>query len=338
LTTFLTVVKIKQNRLNQSEMGMMSLAKLVQNITELIGDTPLVKLNRVVPQGSAEIYLKLEFYNPGSSVKDRIAISMVNEAEKEGKIKPGINTIIEPTSGNTGIGLAMVAAAKGYRAILVMPDTMSMERRNLLRAYGAELILTPGAEGMKGAIRKAEEILDQNENYFMPQQFNNPANVKIHRETTGPEIVEAIKAHDGKLDAFISGIGTGGTITGAGKVLKEAFPNIQIVAVEPSGSPILSGGNPGPHKIQGIGAGFIPEILDTKIYDQVVTVENEEAFETSRRVAKEEGILGGISSGAAIFAALKVAKELGEGKRVVVVIPSNGERYLSTPLYQFDGQ
>jgi cysteine synthase A len=319
-------------------MGTMELAKLVHNITDLIGNTPLVKLNRIVPEDSAEIYLKLEFMNPGSSVKDRIAISMINEAEKEGLIQPGVTTIIEPTSGNTGIGLAMVAAAKGYRAILVMPETMSTERRNLLRAYGAELVLTPGPEGMKGAIRKAEEILAQNENHFIPQQFNNPANPKIHRETTGPEIVEAIQSYDGKLDAFISGIGTGGTITGAGEVLKEAFPNIRIVAVEPAASPILSGGNPGPHKIQGIGAGFVPEILDTEIYDQVVTVENDEAFETSRRVAKEEGILGGISSGAAIFAGLKVAKELGKGKRVVVIIPSNGERYLSTPLYQYDEQ
>lgn len=314
------------------------MAKLVQNITDLIGDTPLVKLNRIVPEDSAEIYLKLEFMNPGSSVKDRIAISMVNEAEKENRIQPGVTTIIEPTSGNTGIGLAMVAAAKGYRSIFVMPETMSIERRNLLRAYGAELVLTPGSEGMKGAVNKAEEILRENENYFMPQQFANPANPKIHRETTGPEIIEAIQAHDGKLDAFVSGIGTGGTITGAGEVLKKAFPNIKIVAVEPAASPILSGGNPGPHKIQGIGANFVPEILDTKIYDQIITIENEEAFETSRKVAREEGILGGISSGAAIFAGLKVAKELGKGKRVVVVIPSNGERYLSTPLYQFEDQ
>jgi cysteine synthase A len=311
------------------------MAKLVQNITQLIGDTPLVRLNRVVPEDSAEIYVKLEYQNPGASVKDRIAISMVEEAEKEGKLKPG-STIVEPTSGNTGIGLAMVAAAKGYRAILVMPETMSMERRNLLRAYGAELVLTPGAEGMKGAIRRAEELVAENKDYFMPQQFKNQANVKIHRETTGPEIVEAIKGHDGKLDAFVSGIGTGGTITGAGSVLREHFPNIKIFAVEPKASPVLSGGQPGPHKIQGIGAGFVPDILDTNIYDEVITVDNEEAFETSRRVAREEGILGGISSGAAIFAALQVAKKLGKGKRVVAVIPSNGERYLSTPLYQFD--
>jgi cysteine synthase A len=260
---------------------------------------------------------------------------MVEVAEQEGKLKAG-DTIIEPTSGNTGIGLAMVAAAKGYKAILVMPETMSMERRNLLRAYGAELVLTPGSEGMKGAIKRAEELQAQNPSYFMPQQFKNQANVKVHRETTGPEIVDAINSHDGKLDAFVAGIGTGGTITGAGGVLKEHFPNIKIYAIEPTTSAVLSGGAPGPHKIQGIGAGFIPEILNTSIYDGVVTVENDQAFETSRRVAKEEGILGGISSGAAIFAALKVAKELGAGKRVVAVLPSNGERYLSTPLYQFE--
>lgn len=311
------------------------MAKLVQNITELIGGTPLVKLNRVVPEGSAEVYVKLEFQNPGASVKDRIAINMVEAAEKDGSLKPG-DTIIEPTSGNTGIGLAMVAAAKGYKAVLVMPDTMSMERRNLLRAFGAELILTPGAEGMKGAIKKAEELQASNENYFMPQQFKNQANVEVHRRTTGPEIVEAINAYDGKLDAFVAGIGTGGTITGAGSVLREHFPNIHIVAVEPANSPVLSGGNPGPHKIQGIGAGFVPDILDTQIYNEVIKVENDDAFETSRQVAREEGILGGISSGAAIYAAIEVAKKLGVGKRVVAVVPSNGERYLSTPLYQFE--
>jgi len=311
------------------------MAKLVQSITQLIGNTPLVRLNRIVPEDSAEVYVKLEFQNPGASVKDRIAISMVEVAEREGKLKPG-DTIIEPTSGNTGIGLAMVAAAKGYNAILVMPETMSVERRNLLRAYGAQLVLTPGPEGMKGAIKRAEELLAENPTYFMPQQFKNQANVKVHTETTGPEIVEAIQSHDGQLDAFVSGIGTGGTITGAGKVLRESFPNIQIYAVEPSASPVLSGGKPGPHKIQGIGAGFVPDILDTEVYNEVIAVDNEDAFETSRRVAKEEGILGGISSGAAIFAALKVAKQLGKGKRVVAIVPSNGERYLSTPLYQFD--
>ncbi|GIP41328.1 cysteine synthase [Paenibacillus sp. J31TS4] len=311
------------------------MAKLVQSITQLIGDTPLVRLNRVVPEDSAEIYLKLEFQNPGASVKDRIAIAMVEAAEKEGKLKPGA-TIVEPTSGNTGIGLAMVSAAKGYKAILVMPETMSMERRNLLKAYGAEIVLTPGSEGMKGAIRKAEELVEANPDYFMPQQFKNEANVQVHTATTGPEIVEAIQGHDGKLDAFVAGVGTGGTISGAGKVLKEHFPNVRIVAVEPSASPVLSGGKPGPHKIQGIGAGFVPDILDTDVYDEIILVDNEDAFATARQVAKEEGILGGISSGAAIFAALKVAKELGKGKRVVAIIPSNGERYLSTPLYQFE--
>lgn len=311
------------------------MARIVQSVTDLIGDTPLVRLNRLVPEGSAEIYVKLEYQNPGASVKDRIAISMIEVAEAEGLIKPG-DTIVEPTSGNTGIGLALVAAAKGYNAILVMPETMSIERRNLLRAYGASLVLTPGAEGMNGAVRKAEELVAENPGYFMPQQFKNQANVKVHRETTGPEIVEAINSLDGKLDAFVAGIGTGGTISGTGEVLKDAFPNIKIVAVEPAASPILSGGNPGPHKIQGIGANFVPDILNREIYDQIITIENDEAFEYARRAAKEEGILCGISSGAAISAALKVAKELGAGKRVIAIVPSNGERYLSTPLFNFD--
>ncbi|SFJ86806.1 cysteine synthase A [Paenibacillus sp. UNC496MF] len=311
------------------------MARIVQSVTELIGDTPLVRLNRLVPEDSAEIYVKLEYQNPGASVKDRIAISMIEAAEQEGRIKPG-DTIVEATSGNTGIGLAMVAAAKGYKAILVMPETMSIERRNLLRAYGAELVLTPGAEGMNGAVRRAEELRAENPSYFIPEQFKNQANVKIHRETTGPEIVEAINSLDGKLDAFVAGIGTGGTISGAGEVLKQHFPGIKVVAVEPAASPLLSGGSPGGHKIQGIGANFIPEILNREIYDQVITIENDEAFETARRAAKEEGILCGISSGAAIFAALKVAKELGKGKRVVAVVPSNGERYLSTPLFNFE--
>lgn len=311
------------------------MAKVVNNVTELIGGTPLVRLNRIVPEDSAEIYLKLEYQNPGASVKDRIAISIVEEAEKDGRLKPG-DTIIEATSGNTGIGLAMVAAAKGYKAVIVMPETMSLERRNLLRAYGAELVLTPGSEGMNGAVKKAEEILKENAGFFMAEQFKNQANVKIHRETTGPEIVEAIQSIGGSLDAFVAGIGTGGTITGAGEVLKEQFPDIKVIAVEPAASPILAGGKPGPHKIQGIGANFIPEILNQEVYDEIVHVENDDAFETSRRVAKEEGVLGGISSGAAVYAALKVAKELGKGKRVVAVIPSNGERYLSTPLYNFE--
>lgn len=311
------------------------MAKVVNSVTELIGGTPLVRLNRIVPEDSAEIYLKLEYQNPGSSVKDRIAISIVEEAEKDGRLKPG-DTIIEATSGNTGIGLAMVAAAKGYKAIIVMPETMSLERRNLLRAYGAELVLTPGAEGMNGAVKKAEEILQENSGFFMAEQFKNLANVKIHRETTGPEIVEAVNSIGGSLDAFVAGIGTGGTITGAGEVLKEAFSDIKIYAVEPAASPILAGGKPGPHKIQGIGANFVPEILNQEIYDEIIHVENDDAFDTARRVAKEEGILAGISSGAAVHAALKVAKELGKGKRVVAIIPSNGERYLSTPLYNFE--
>ncbi|WPS87983.1 cysteine synthase A [Brevibacillus halotolerans] len=308
--------------------------RVAQSITELIGNTPLVKLNRVVTEDMADIYLKLEFFNPGSSVKDRIALSMIETAEAEGKLKLG-DTIIEPTSGNTGIGLAMVAAAKGYRAILVMPDTMSMERRNLLRAYGAELILTPGAEGMGGAIRKAEELARENSDYFIPQQFNNKANPKVHRDTTAKELLEQGKEIGG-IDAFIAGIGTGGTITGVGQVLKEEYPEVKIYGVEPQASPVLSGGKPGPHKIQGIGAGFVPEILDTSIYDEILPIENESAFETARRVAREEGILGGISSGAAISAALDVASRLGKGKKVVVIIPSNGERYLSTPLYHFE--
>jgi len=308
--------------------------KVANSILDLIGDTPLVKLNRVVDEDAADIYLKLEFFNPGSSVKDRIAMAMVESAEAEGLLKPG-STIIEPTSGNTGIGLAMVAAAKGYQAILVMPDTMSMERRNLLRAYGAKLVLTPGAEGMGGAIRKAQELVKETPNSFMPQQFENPANPKIHRETTGKELVAQAKEMGG-IDALVSGIGTGGTISGAGGILKENFPDIRIVAVEPAGSPVLSGGNPGPHKIQGLGAGFIPGTLNTEVYDEIITVENEQAFETSRRVAVQEGILGGISAGAAVYAALQVAKKLGKGKKVVAIIPDNGERYLSTPLYQFE--
>ncbi|MGI2733842.1 cysteine synthase A [Bacillus cytotoxicus] len=305
--------------------------RVAQSVSELIGKTPIVKLNRIVEQDSADIYLKLEFMNPGSSVKDRIALSMIEAAEKKGLLKEG-DTIIEPTSGNTGIGLAMVAAAKGYKAILVMPETMSMERRNLLRAYGAELVLTPGSEGMGGAIRKATELAKEN-GYFMPQQFQNPANPEIHRLTTGPEIVEQM---GDQLDAFIAGIGTGGTITGAGEVLKETYKDIKIYAVEPADSPVLSGGKPGPHKIQGIGAGFVPETLDVEIYDEIIQVKTEQAFEYARKVAREEGILVGISSGAAIYAATEVAKKLGKGKKVLVVIPSNGERYLSTPLYQFE--
>ncbi|SHF08674.1 cysteine synthase A [Seinonella peptonophila] len=305
---------------------------IANNILELIGRTPSVRLNRIVGKSDADVYLKLEFFNPGGSVKDRIAYSMIHEAEQRGDLKPG-DVIVEPTSGNTGIGLALVAAAKGYRTILVMPDTMSLERRNLLRAYGAELYLTPGSEGMKGAVAKAEQLAKENDNYFLPQQFKNPDNVKIHFETTAQEIVEDF---GDQLDAFVAGVGTGGTITGVGRVLKDKIPNVQIIAVEPSASPILQGGTPGPHKIQGIGANFVPDILDTEIYQEIIGIDNEEAFEWARKLAREEGILGGISTGAAVAAAVRIARRLGEGKKVLAVAPSNGERYLSTPLYQFD--
>ncbi len=307
------------------------MVKNAQSIVELVGETPVVKLNRSVPEGSADVYLKLEYFNPAKSVKDRIALAMVEAAEKKGVLKPG-GTIIEPTSGNTGIGLAMVAAAKGYKLIVTMPETMSLERRNLLRAYGADLVLTPGPDGMKGAIAKAKELAEKH-GYFMPQQFENEANPEVHRLTTGPEIV---KQMGDQLDGFVAGIGTGGTITGAGQVLREHYPNIKIVAVEPKDSPVLSGGKPGSHKIQGIGAGFVPKVLNTEIYDEIYTVSNEEAFEASRKVARLEGILGGISAGAAIHAAFKLAKELGPGKKVLAVIPDNGERYLSTDLYKFE--
>ncbi len=307
------------------------MSKYVNSVTDLIGKTPIVKLQNSTDENSAEVYLKLEFFNPGSSVKDRISLAMIEAAEKKGLLKKG-DTIIEPTSGNTGIGLAMVAAAKGYKAVLVMPETMSIERRRLLRAYGAELVLTPGPEGMKGAVNKATELAEKH-GYFMPQQFANEANPEIHRKTTGPEIVEQMGE---QLDAFIAGIGTGGTITGAGQVLREKYPEIKIYAVEPKDSPILSGGKPGPHKIQGIGANFVPEVLDTDIYDEVITVSTEEAFEAARKVARNEGILGGISAGAAIHAAFEVAKKLGKGKKVLAVVPDNGERYLSTKLYDFE--
>ncbi|MDM5209871.1 cysteine synthase A [Peribacillus sp. RS7] len=308
------------------------MARIANSVIDLIGQTPIVKLNKLQNENSADIYLKLEYFNPGSSVKDRIALAMIEAAEKNGNLKPG-DTIIEPTSGNTGIGLAMVAAAKGYKSILVMPETMSLERRNLLRAYGAELVLTPGPEGMKGAIARATE-LSKEKGYFIPQQFENEANPEVHRNTTGPEIVEAFG--DEGLDAFVAGIGTGGTITGAGEVLREKYPDIKIYAVEPADSPVLSGGTPGPHKIQGIGAGFVPSILNTDLYDEIIQVNTEESFDYARRAAKEEGILGGISSGGAIAAAIKVADKLGKGKKVLAIIPSNGERYLSTPLYNFE--
>ncbi|MBY8910111.1 cysteine synthase A [Salinicoccus roseus] len=309
------------------------MTKLYNSITEVIGNTPLVKLNNLTDDSMADIYVKLEFMNPGSSVKDRIALSMIERAEEEGVLTEG-TTIIEPTSGNTGIGLAMVAASKGYKTILVMPDTMSKERRNLLKAYGAELILTPGAEGMKGAIKKAGELVEKH-GYFMPQQFENMANPEIHERTTGRELVEQTKGLD--VAGFVSGIGTGGTISGAGKVLKEAYPEITIYAVEPKDSPVLSGGDPGPHKLQGLGAGFVPKTLNTEIYDEVIQIGNDEAMEWARELAAKEGILGGISSGAAVLASIEVAKKLGKGKSVITVLPSNGERYLSTPLFNFEG-
>lgn len=308
------------------------MSKLANSVAELVGKTPIVKLNNATGENEGTVYVKLEYFNPGSSVKDRLALAMIEAAEKDGTLKPG-GTIIEPTSGNTGIGLAMIAAAKGYNAILVMPETMSLERRNLLRAYGAEIVLTPGPGGMKAAIAKAEELSAEH-GYFLPQQFTNAANAEVHRLTTGPEIVEAFEGL--KLDAFVAGVGTGGTITGAGSVLKTAFPGIEIIAVEPKDSPVLSGGNPGPHKIQGIGAGFVPEVLDTEVYGSIFPVENETAFEVARKVARQEGILCGISSGAAIHAAIETAKRLGKGSNVLAVVPSNGERYLSTPLYQFE--
>lgn len=304
------------------------MAKVANNILELIGDTPIVKLNKVVDQNSAEIYGKLESFNPLSSVKDRICLSMINAAEKDGKIKPG-DTIVEPTSGNTGIGLAFVSAFKDYKLVLTMPDTMSIERRKILKALGAELVLTEGSKGMKGAIDKAKELADKN-GWFQPQQFNNPANPEIHRKTTAKEILQQVP----DLDIFIAGIGTGGTITGVGEVLKkEAKKKVQIIAVEPESSPVLSGGPSGPHKIQGIGAGFVPKVLNTEIYDEIIKVTNEDSFETTRKLALEEGIFVGISSGAAVWAALQVAKKVGKGKKIVVILPDQGERYLSTTLF-----
>lgn len=308
------------------------MVKIYQSILETIGETPIVKLNKLVPENSAEVYVKLEFFNPGGSVKDRIALNMIEAAEKSGDLKAG-DTIVEPTSGNTGVGLAMVGAAKGYPVIIVMPDTMSIERRKLIQAYGATLILTPGAEGMKGAIAKATELASQ-DGFFLPLQFNNPANTEAHRETTAKEIEDVFGATG--LDAFVAGIGTGGTITGAGQELKRTNPALKIYAVEPEESPVLKGGAHSPHKIQGIGAGFVPEILDTTIYDQVLSVSSETALETAREVAAKEGILVGISAGAAIHSALEVAKELGSDKKVLAIVPDNGERYLSTALYQFD--
>ena len=300
-----------------------------KDITELIGRTPLVRLNRLSPTGGATIYGKVEFFNPGGSVKDRICLNMINEAERLGALKPG-GTIVEPTSGNTGIGLALVAAVRGYKLILVMPESMSMERASLLSSYGAQLVLTPAWEGMKGSIREAESIIAQNPSYFMPDQFSNPANPAMHKKTTAIEILESL---DGKIDAFVAAVGTGGTITGCGEVFKERNAKVKVIAVEPAGSPVLSGGEPGPHKIQGIGAGFIPKVLNQAILDRVMTVTDDEAYQTAKQLSKKEGLLVGISAGANVFASQKVAQELGPGKNVVTILCDTGERYISIEKY-----
>jgi cysteine synthase A len=296
-------------------------------VLDLIGNTPMVRLHRLPPEGAAEVWAKLEKFNPAGSVKDRIAKAMIEAAEESGVLKPG-GTVVEPTSGNTGIGLAMVAAVKGYRLVLVMPETVSAERSALLKAYGAEVVLTPGMTGMKGAIAAAEEMA-RDHDYFMPLQFSNPANPDIHRRTTAAEIL----AQMGNLDALVAGVGTGGTVTGVGEILKGVLPDVQIVAVEPAGSPVLAGGSPGKHKIQGIGAGFVPEVLKTSIISEIMQVTDEDAAETTRRLAREEGILAGISSGAATWAAIQMAQRLGRGKVVVALLPDTGERYLSTELF-----
>lgn len=306
------------------------MAKIANNVTELIGGTPLLRLNRLTDGLKAKVIVKLESFNPGGSVKDRIGLNMITEAEKLGVINQD-TIIIEPTSGNTGIGLALVSAARGYRLILTMPDTMSLERRNLLKAYGAELVLTPGAEGMKGAIRKAQALAEEYGNAFIPQQFENSANPEIHKVTTAEEIW---RDTDGQVDIFVAGVGTGGTLTGVGQVLKKHNPQVKVVAVEPKSSAVISGDMPGPHKIQGIGAGFIPEILDVGVIDEIFPVRDDDALNTGRRLAREEGILCGISSGAAAFAALQIAaRKENAGKNIVVILPDTGERYLSTSLF-----
>jgi cysteine synthase A len=302
---------------------------IYDNVCQIIGRTPIVRLNRIPQSGWAEMLVKLEFFNPGGSVKDRIGLSMIEAAEKDGRLRPG-GTIIEPTSGNTGIGLAMVAAAKGYKVILTMPEDMSVERLNLLRAYGAKIILTPRNDAMQGAINKAEEILRENPGYFMPQQFRNPANPDVHRRTTALEILEVV---GNRLDALVVGVGTGGTATGTGEILKEKIAHLKLYAVEPSDSPVLSGGKPGPHKIQGIGAGFVPEIFNSRVVDRLLPVSYDDARAAARRLAEMEGLLCGVSSGAIIHAASIAAKELGSGKRVLAILPDTGERYLSTELF-----
>ena len=308
------------------------MAKIYKKITELVGGTPLLELTNYEEANKleAKIVAKLEYFNPAGSVKDRIAVAMVDEAEKQGKLKPG-SVIIEPTSGNTGIGLASVAASRGYKIIITMPETMSVERRNLLKAYGAELVLTDGAKGMKGAIEKAQELSETIPGSFIPSQFTNPANPAYHRATTGPEIGNDT---DGKVDIFVAGVGTGGTVTGTGEYLKSQNPNVKVVAVEPASSPVLSEGKSGPHKIQGIGAGFVPDTLNTEVYDEIIKVENEDAFKTGKAVARAEGVLVGISSGAAVWAATELAKRPeNKGKTIVVLLPDTGERYLSTPMF-----
>ena len=309
--------------------------KTYDRITDLIGSTPLLRLTNYIASNEldADIFAKLEYFNPAGSVKDRVAKAMIDDAEEKGLLKPG-SVIIEPTSGNTGIGLAAVASARGYKVILTMPETMSIERRNLLKAYGAQLVLTEGSKGMKGAIAKADELAKETPNSFIPSQFTNPANPKAHLSTTGPEIWNDT---DGKVDIFVAGIGTGGTVSGVGEYLKSQNPNVKIVAVEPAGSPVLSKGTPGPHKIQGIGAGFVPDTLNTEIYDEIIAVENEDAFATGKALARGEGLLVGISSGAAVFAATQLAKRPeNKGKMIVALLPDTGERYLSTILYAFD--